>query len=156
MEEINSGSDVELELDFATVYQAHGKPISSQSPSKPSIPDSERPCYRMAVKDVCTEKDCPYSHDPAVLEAYYQEKARAFAAKRKSGRNLGSNSSQHKTILSRPLQNQKQLQNQRSKLQVVDGKGENLPDESSSRLVTSARANRSGNGFARGSDEDEF
>ena len=63
--------------------------------------------------------------------------------------------SQPKSFLPRSQQHQQQDQKPRSRYAMVDGR-ESSVEESSSALVTSARANRSGNDKARGGDSDDF
>ena len=110
------------------------------------------------MKGSCNTPNCPYSHSKSAIKAFYEEKLAAVTA---DGKKIDSKDSgkertpQPKSILPRPQQHQQQDQKPRSRYAMVDGR-ESSVEESSSALVTSARANRSGNDHARGGDSDDF
>ena len=94
-----------------------------------------------------TKASCTYSHDPVVIEAFLKAQVTKYnaALSKRTGK-----SPQQTSILPRPAQHQ------RSRLDMVDCLGDGPPVEAASRLIASARANRSGKGFARDSDQDDF
>jgi hypothetical protein len=105
----------------------------------------------MALSNSCTVQDCPFSHDAGVIAAHLLDKAKLWQGKGKSD----ARSSQPKAILSRPAQQQQKDQKPRSRFGLVDGYEDSPADESSSSLVTSARATRSKKSSARGSDDED-
>ena len=149
-----------LEDDFedATLSQYQSKPGKFQSPSKSggsyppkmasSTSDTPRACFAEALEvgGCKTKATCTYSHDPVVIEAFLKAQATKYnaALAKRTGK------SSQMSILPRPAQHQ------RSRVDIVDGLGDSPPVEAASRLITSARANRSGKDFARDSDQDDF